>query len=96
MMLRAGLEGIREELDPGEPHFENMYERSPEELRELNIDVLPRTLLEAVEEFSADPLSPKVFGQSMYDAFVNFKRGEWSEYHNHVSDWERARYGSMF
>jgi glutamine synthetase len=96
MMLRAGLEGIREELDPGEPHFENMYERSPEELSELNIDVLPRTLLEAVEEFSADPLSPKVFGQSMYDAFVNFKRGEWNEYHNHVSDWERERYGTMF
>ena len=96
MMLRAGLEGVREELDPGEPHFENMYERSPEELNKLAIDVLPRTLLEAVEAFAADPLSQETFGPSMYEAFVDFKRNEWNAYHNHVSDWERERYGTMF
>ena len=96
MMLRAGLEGIREELDPGEPHFENMYERSPEELNKLAIDVLPRTLLEAVEAFAADSLSQETFGTSMYEAFVDFKRNEWNAYHNHVSDWERERYGTMF
>ena len=96
MMLRAGLEGIREELDPGEPHFENMYERSPEELNKLAIDVLPRTLLEAVEAFAADSLSQETFGTSMYEAFVDFKRNEWNAYHNHVSYWERERYGTMF
>ena len=52
--------------------------------------------LEAVEAFAADSLSQETFGTSMYEAFVDFKRNEWNAYHNHVSDWERERYGTMF
>ena len=29
LVLAAGLEGVREELDPGDPHHENLYELSP-------------------------------------------------------------------
>lgn len=96
MMLSAGLEGIRENLDPGEPHMENMYEYSKEELKKHGIGILPRTLLEAVEAFEADPLSRDVFGDAMFRTFIDFKVGEWNEYHNHVSDWELKRYLTMF
>ena len=96
MFVTAGLEGIREGLDPGEPHMENMYEYTAADLRARNIDVLPRTLLHAVEAFAADPLSREVFGDLMFDAFVEFKTQEWTQYHNHVSDWELARYLKMF
>ena len=41
MILAAGLEGIREGLDPGEPHTENMYEYSLDELMAMGIDTLP-------------------------------------------------------
>src|SRR6185369_1670084 len=73
MFVSAGLEGIREGLDPGEPHMENMYEYTAADLRAKNIDVLPRTLLHAVEAFAADPLSREVFGDLMFDTFVEFK-----------------------
>lgn len=96
MLLSAGLEGIRRGSDPGDPHMENMYEHSPADLRRLGIRVLPRTLLEAVEAFAADPLSREVFGDLMFDTFVDFKTREWTEYHTHVSDWELARYLKMF
>jgi glutamine synthetase len=96
MMLTAGLEGIREALDPGAPHMENMYEYSEADLDRLGIPVLPRTLLEAVEAFAGDPLSREVFGELMFKTFVDFKRREWAEYHNHVSDWELKRYLKMF
>lgn len=96
MFVSAGLEGIREGLDPGEPHMENMYEYTAADLRAKNIDVLPRTLLHAVEAFAADPLSREVFGDLMFDTFVEFKTQEWTQYHNHVSDWELARYLKMF
>jgi glutamine synthetase len=96
MMLSAGLEGIREALDPGAPHMEDMYAYTPAELDRLRIAVLPRTLLEAVEAFEGDPLSRQVFGDRMFQAFVDYKTREWTEYHNHVSDWERARYLTMF
>jgi glutamine synthetase len=96
MFVGAGLDGIREGLDPGAPHMENMYEYTPAGLRAHGIEVLPRTLLHAVEAFAADPLSRQVFGALMFDTFVEFKTREWTEYHTHVSDWELARYLKMF
>ncbi len=96
MILAAGLEGIREGLDPGEPHTENMYTYSQAELKEKGIRTLPRTLSEAVEAFAADPLSEAVMGPLMYQTFIDFKTQEWQEYHNHVSDWEVQRYLKFF
>ncbi len=96
MILAAGLEGIRENLDPGVPHTENMYDYSPSELHALGIQVLPRTLGEAIEAFAADPLSKTVMGSLMYNTYVQYKTQEWQAYHNHVSDWERQRYLKFF
>lgn len=96
MMLAAGLEGIREKLEPGEPHRENMNQYSRKEIRDMGIELLPRTLGEAVDAFEVDPLSREVFGELMFDTFVDFKRNEWEAYHNHVSDWEVERYLTMF
>ena len=92
LVLAAGLEGIREKIDPGAPHTDNMYLKTPEELASLGVSYLPRTLAEAVDAFEADPLSREVFGSLMADTFVQFKREEWESYMNHVSDWERERY----
>lgn len=96
MILAAGLEGIKQDLDPGEPHTENMYEYSLAELKAKGIQTLPRTLGEAIAVFAADPLSKAVMGQLMYDTYVDFKSQEWEEYHNHVSDWEIQRYLKFF
>ena len=96
MILAAGLEGIREDLDPGEPHTENMYTSTSAELTEMGIKTLPRTLGEAIEAFAADPLSESVTGSLMYKTYVDFKTREWFEYHNHVSDWEIQRYLKFF
>jgi glutamine synthetase len=92
LVLAAGLEGIENKLDPGDPHTENMYLKSDEELKALGITHLPQTLKEAIDAFAADPLSEKVFGPAMYKAWLDFKRDEWTSYINHVSDWEKARY----
>lgn len=96
MILAAGLEGIRDGLDAGEPHTENMYDYSLGELEARGIEFLPRTLGEAVEAFAADPLSKKVMGNTMYQTYIDYKRQEWEEYHNHVSDWEIQRYLKFF
>jgi glutamine synthetase len=96
MVLSAGLEGIREGLDPGDPHTENMYNKTPEELEELGIALLPRTLEEAIDAFETDPFSRAVMGDEMFKAYAAFRREEWEAYHNHVSDWERDRYLNFF
>jgi glutamine synthetase len=92
MVLAAGLEGIIEKIDPGVPHTENMYLKSERELAQLGVGYLPRTLHEAIEAFAADPLGREVMGDLMFETYVDFKRREWEDYHNHVSDWEVRRY----
>jgi glutamine synthetase len=96
LVLAAGLEGIREGLDPGEPHRENMYLHSDAELVAMGVGWLPRNLEEAIDAFEADPLARAVFGELMFKTYVDFKRAEWREYHNYVSDWERKRYLKFF
>ncbi|MEL6601057.1 MAG: type III glutamate--ammonia ligase [Pseudomonadota bacterium] len=96
MCLAAGLSGIEEGLDPGEPNTDNMYLASAEELERRKISVLPRTLDEAVTAFETDPLSKAVFGEAMFASWIGYKRDEWLSYLNHVSDWERERYLRFF
>jgi len=96
MILAAGLEGIREQLDPGDPNLVNAYTLTPEQLAERGITMLPRTLGEAIDAFAADPLSRRVFGDALFDSFVAYKREEWQSYHCTVSDWEMKRYLEFF
>jgi glutamine synthetase len=96
MILAAGLEGIREQLDPGQPNLVNAYTLTADQLAERGIGMLPRTLAEAIEAFAVDPLSKKVFGDAMFDAYVTYKRQEWESYHCAVSDWEKKRYLEFF
>lgn len=96
MYLHAGLDGIEAGLDPGDPINLDMYVQSQDTIDDLGIKTLPRTLLEAVEAFAADPLSERALGTDLRDAFVELKTREWWEYHNHVSEWELRRYLTFF
>lgn len=96
MMLAAGLDGIENDLDPGDPQSENMYELSNEELAARGISTLPRTLLEAVEMFRADPFSREVLGEDLYHSFADLKEAEWWRYHNTISNWELDEYLTKF
>jgi glutamine synthetase len=96
LLLAAGLEGIREKLDPGHPQEENLYELSDAELAKRNIRYLPRDLEEAVEQFAADPFVTKVLGQELRDEFITYKSEEWRAYHLTVSQWEIDRYARLF
>ncbi|MGD9602661.1 MAG: type III glutamate--ammonia ligase [Gammaproteobacteria bacterium] len=96
MVLMAGLEGIEQGLDPGDPHLDNMYLKSPAELSALGIRTLPRSLEEALDAFAADPLSRQVFGADMHQSWLEYKWDEWTRYACHVTDWEKSRYLKMF
>ena len=96
LALAAGLEGVERELDPGPPCAGNLYEKTPAEREAEGIEMLPRTLAEALDAFAADPLARAVFGPDMFDAWLAFKRQEWLGYLDHVSDWETERYLRFF
>jgi glutamine synthetase len=96
MLLAAGLEGIEQDLDPGDPIAVNMYEQSDEDLERMGVSVLPRTLLEAVEAFDADPLPEEVLGADLKASYSQLKKDEWWSYHNTVSEWELERYLTLY
>ncbi|HXC01204.1 MAG TPA: type III glutamate--ammonia ligase [Opitutaceae bacterium] len=96
LALAAGLEGIREKLDPGHPQEDNLYELSEPELAQRGISYLPRNLEEAVEAFAADPFIEKTLGKGLRDEFITYKSEEWRTYHQQVSAWEIAQYARLF
>ncbi|MEN3309839.1 MAG: glutamine synthetase [Micromonosporaceae bacterium] len=89
LMLAAGLSGIAENLDPGEPVESLTYDWNP---RAAGARRLPRNLLEAIEAFEADPLVHEVYPAQFITAYVDMKHAEWEAYHAEVSTWERNRY----
>lgn len=96
LMLAAGLEGVREKIDPGAPNEDNLYEISEDERKQRGIHFLPQTLQEAVMAFSKDPLIEKTLGRQLRDEFIRYKTEEWEAYHLSISPWEIERYSYMF
>lgn len=89
IMLAAGLEGIREGLDPGPPVEDLTYDWLG---RQTDRARLPRTLLEAVDAFAGDPLVGLVFPAPFVSSYIDMKQAEWDEYHSQVTEWERSKY----
>jgi glutamine synthetase len=96
LALAAGLEGVREKIDPREPNEDNLYMISEAARQARGIDFLPRNLMEAVEAFAADPLMEATLGKPLRDEFVKYKTTEWEAYHLAVSPWEVERYSHLF
>ena len=96
MVLAAGLDGIERELDPGPPIDRDMYTQSDEQIAQLGVELLPRTLGEAIDAFEASELAREVCGQDLHRAYVEFKRDEWEDFHNTVSQWEWERYLTFY
>jgi glutamine synthetase len=90
--LAAGLDGIERELDPGEPLNDDLYRRGRTELKAAGIELLPRTLLHALEAFETDPLSTQAFGSFYRDIYHSHKLREWEQCFYQVSDEQRRKY----
>ncbi len=99
-LLGAGLDGVANNTNPGEPNTENLYELSEADVAARGIKQLPATLLDAVRILKQDAVVQDWLGQgigeSYVDYFVKTKTAEFSEYHAGVSDWERKRYLTLF
>jgi len=92
VMLRAGLDGLERQLDPGPPVNKNIYKMSHRERRHLRIDELPGNLSEAIDELEKSALMKDTLGEHIFDHFITAKRTEWDSYIRQVSPWEIERY----
>ncbi len=74
-MLMAGLDGIVNKINPGEPLDKDIYDLSPEEMK--NVPSMPASLEEALaclEEDHGFLLSGDVFTEELIETFINYKR----------------------
>jgi glutamine synthetase len=99
-VLAAGLDGIENGLEPGEPNSENLYSHSYEELIGRGLKTLPANLLEAIGELENDSVLRAALGkgrgEDYLDYYARVKRDEWSRYHEQVSAWEVNEYLTRF
>jgi glutamine synthetase len=92
VQMAAGLDGIKNEIDPGSPICdENVWNLSYEERRKRGMILLPQNLLEAVEELEQDEVVKSALGP-IADEYIKLKKGEWGEFMRHVTNWELKRY----
>ncbi len=96
LALAAGLEGVREKIDPGMPNDDNLYEISEDARRARGIDFLPQNLDEACRCLRGGSAGRKDACKELRDEFVRYKRDEWREYHLSISQWEIDRYSHLF
>ncbi len=74
-MLMAGLDGIENKIDPGDPLDKDIYALGPEEL--ANINTLPHSLDDALQALEDDHdflLKGDVFTQDVVDTWIDYKR----------------------
>jgi glutamine synthetase len=88
-MLVAGLDGVENNRDPGDPLDINMYEAGPDSDAVKNAKHLPLSLLDSLRLFGQSKELRAGFGDGFVDPYVRMKLEEWQRYTAHLSDWER-------
>ena len=74
-MLLAGLDGVRNQIDPGEPLDVDLYDLSPEDA--ANVEQVPGSLeevLDALEEDHQFMLAGDVFTSDLIETWLDYKR----------------------
>jgi glutamine synthetase len=99
-VLAAGLDGIANGLDAGEPNGENLYDFSYEQNVAKGLRSLPANLLDAIGELERDDVLRAALGRGRDEDYVDYyarvKRDEWFRYHEQVTPWEIREYLTRF
>jgi glutamine synthetase len=96
VMLKAGLDGIKNDLIPPEPVEENIYQFDGESLVKRNIGLLPTSLWEALDALKKDEILRESLGEHLFERYIDVKAKEWDEFKKQVTNWEIETYLDIF
>ena len=92
-LLLAGLDGIRNKIDPGDPIEENVYKLSIEKKREYNIGSLPVSLKGALDSLGSDSkFLEEVFTTDFLETYSELKYKEYTAFAQTPTAWEVSMY----
>jgi glutamine synthetase len=92
VMLKAGLDGIKQNLVPPVAVEENVYQFDTEDLKKRHVNVLPSSLFDALSEMKTDKLVTEVLGNRLLEKYIAIKTKEWEEFKIEVTPWEIRKY----
>ena len=92
VILMAGLDGVKNRIDPGEPTTLNLFDLKEEERREIGIESLPGSLKDALDSLETDSVIRDALGEHVFADFMRLGRAEWDAYRIAVHEWELERY----
>ena len=92
-LLLAGLDGIKNKLDPGDPIKENVYKLSAEKKKEYNIGSLPVSLKGSLDSLGSDSkFLEEVFSSDFLEVYSELKYKEYTAFAQTPTAWEVSMY----
>lgn len=88
-ILKACDDGLRNQLDPGEPEERNIYEAME---AGKAVKKLPMSLGDALEELRNDPVIQSAMPGEMFRLYDEYKQDEWERFMHTVTEWDQETY----
>jgi len=88
-LLHAFDDGIKSQLDPGEPEERNIYEAME---AGKQVKKLPTSLGDALAALERDDTIRRALPDEMYRVFMHYKRDEWEKFMATVTNWDTDTY----
>ncbi len=92
VMLKAGLDGIKNKIAPPPSTDQNIYEMTADEIQAKGIENLPGSLEEALKELKKDEVIKEALGKHCFNRFISAKEFEIAQYKLEVTPWEVDQY----
>lgn len=96
VILKAGLDGVKNKLTPPKAVDRNIYVMNKEERLANGVEDLPANLHLALEELEKNSTIREALGEHIYANFVDSKEIEWDMFRTSVHPWEREQYLKMY
>ncbi|MVP00423.1 type I glutamate--ammonia ligase [Paenibacillus lutrae] len=96
VMLKAGLDGIKNKIQLPPPTDRNIYVMTEEERVEEGIPSLPGNLKEALNELLRSEVIREALGEHALTHFYELKEIEYDMYRTQVHAWERDQYLTLY
>jgi glutamine synthetase len=91
-MLAAGLDGIKNRIEPPASTDKNIYEMTPKERKRAKIDTLPGDLVSSMRELERDPVLTETLGSHIMENLQRITTMEWDSFRTAVHAWEHDQY----
>jgi len=93
-VIAAGLDGLNNKIDPGEPLHCNMYE---DHAKYPDLPKLPNDLSESLDRLKSNKMINEAFGEDVINSYLKLRSAELKEFSNNenfdktkpVTEWER-------